>query len=144
MTSVQNMNKQLSHSIFVLIRSPSEITELSNTTETKFTEVNKYIRFVDGSIIIGVEGNPLILRMKNDRISFLENENEVAYISNRRMYITDAEFLDSIIIGNFSFIPRNNGNLSFKKTRDSVKKTINDSENEPILDNAGNYIYESV
>lgn len=122
----------------------SEITELSNTTETKFTEVNKYIRFVDGSIIIGVEGNPLILRMKNDRISFLENENEVAYISNRRMYITDAEFLDSIIIGNFSFIPRNNGNLSFKKTRDSVKKTINDSENEPILDNAGNYIYENV
>lgn len=95
----------------------SEITGLSSSTETKFSEVNKYIRFIDGAIIIGVEGNPLILKMQNDRISFLENGNEVAYISNRRMYITDVEVINSLTIGNFAFLPRNNGNLTFKKVR---------------------------
>lgn len=95
----------------------SEITGLSSDTETKFTEVNKYIRFVDGAIIIGVEGNPFILKMKNERISFLENGSEVAYISNRRMYITDVEVINSLIIGNFAFLPRNNGNLTFRKVR---------------------------
>ena len=89
----------------------------ANNTENKFTDISKYIRFVDGAIIIGIEGNPLILRMQNDRISFLENGNEVAYISNRRLYITDAEVITSLTIGNFAFLPRNNGNLSFRKIR---------------------------
>lgn len=79
--------------------------------------MKKHIRFLDGEIIIGIEGNPLTLKMKNDRISFLENENEVAYISNRRMYINDAEILSSLILGNFAFSPRENGNLSFGKVR---------------------------
>lgn len=94
-----------------------DLGAVTSDTENRFSEINKYIRFVDGSIIIGIEGNPLTLKMQNDRISFLENGVEVAYISNRRMYITDVEVTSSLTIGNFAFIPRNNGNLSFKKVR---------------------------
>ena len=90
---------------------------LASGTDENFNELIKYIRFLDGNIIIGVEGNPLTLKMQNDRISFFENENEVAYISNRRMYINDAEILSSFILGNFAFSPRENGNLSFGKVR---------------------------
>ena len=93
------------------------LNKLSTGTDSEFNEIKKYIRFIDGAIIIGVEGNPLTLKMINDRISFLENGNEVAYISNRRMYINDAEILSSLVLGNFAFTPRTNGNLSFGKVR---------------------------
>ncbi len=95
----------------------SNLNGLTSGTEERFNELNKYIRFVDGAIVIGVEGDPLTLKMINDRISFLENDNEVAYISNRRMYINDAEILSSLMLGNFAFTPRENGNLSFGKVR---------------------------
>lgn len=81
-------------------------------------ENSKYIRFVDGNIILGEIGALLTTKISNGRISFLYNDTiEVAYISDQKLYITNAEILDSIVIGNFGFIPRVNGNLSFKKVR---------------------------
>ena len=81
----------------------------------EFTEIKKYIRFENGNIILGESGNELTLQIQNDRISFLESGSEVAYFSNRKLYVTDGQFLNSLQLGNFAFIPRNNGNLSFKK-----------------------------
>lgn len=81
-------------------------------------ENSKYIRFVDGNIILGEEGALLTTKYANGRISFMYNDMiEVAYLSENKLYITSAEVLDQIIIGNFAFIPRSNGNLSFKKVR---------------------------
>ena len=42
---------------------------------------------------------------------------EIAYMSGGRLYITDGEFLNSLQLGNFTFEPRSNGNLSFKKIK---------------------------
>lgn len=79
-------------------------------------ENSKYIRLVDGNIILGEQGALLTTKIANGRISFLYNDSlEVAYISEQKLYITQAEILESIVIGNFAFIPRANGNLSFKK-----------------------------
>lgn len=79
-------------------------------------ENSKYIRLVDGTIILGEEGAALTTKIANGRISFLYNDSiEVAYISEQKLYITRAEILESIVIGNFAYIPRANGNLSFKK-----------------------------
>jgi hypothetical protein len=81
-------------------------------------ENSKYIRLVDGNIILGEEGALLTTKYANGRISFMYNDMiEVAYLSDNKLYITSAEVLDQIIIGNFAFIPRSNGNLSFKKVR---------------------------
>lgn len=93
------------------------LEEFSEHTDKEFEKINKYIWFEDGGIAIGIEGNPVVLRMCNDRIGFFEGDDEVAYISNRKMYIRDEEILSSLTIGNFAFIPRGNGNLSFKKVR---------------------------
>lgn len=92
-----------------------EIEAVAAGTDAQFEEISKYIRFVDGNIILGEEGNTLTLRIENDRISFLDTGMEVAYFSNNKLYVTDAEFLHSLQLGNFAFIPRSNGNLSFKK-----------------------------
>jgi hypothetical protein len=84
-------------------------------TDAQFAEISKYIRFIDGNIVLGEEGNTLILRIENDRISFLDAGLEVAYFSNNKLYVMDGEFLHSLQLGNFAFMPRDNGNLSFIK-----------------------------
>ena len=81
----------------------------------QFEETRKYIRFENGDIILGEEGNAIILRLENDRIRFLDDGVEVAYISNKQLYITDAHFIHSLQLGSFAFLPRENGNLSLVK-----------------------------
>ena len=91
--------------------------------------------------------DPFYLKIKNNRISFYGSDNqnviedtledgEVAFISSKKMYITEAEVLSSIEVGtnltegseivpvlrvgNYEFVPRTSGNLSirlFKKRR---------------------------
>ena len=81
----------------------------------KFIETEKYIRFDNGDIVLGEEGNAIILRLENDRVRFLDDGVEVAYISDKQLYITDAHFLHSLQLGSFAFLPRGNGNLSLVK-----------------------------
>ena len=93
----------------------ADIESIAAGTDAEFEEIRKYIRFTDGKILLGEIGNELELQIANDRISFLQDGAEVAYISNRKLYITDSHFLRSLQIGSFAFLPRANGNLSFKK-----------------------------
>ena len=90
----------------------SHINEIDGATQQQFQEINKYIRFVDGNIILGESGNEITLKIENDRIAFIQNNNEVAYFSDDKLTVTDGEFLNSLIIGNFAWKPRENGNLS--------------------------------
>lgn len=80
-----------------------------------FNEIHKYIRFIDGNIYIGVEGNLIQLIEKNDRLSFIQGGAEVAYFSNNKLYVNDGQFNSTLRIGNFEFSPRPNGSLDFKK-----------------------------
>lgn len=91
-----------------------DIDDVQSGTNAEFTELRKYIRFVDGNIVLGEEGNELILKIQNDRISFMQSNVEVAYFSNRKLYVLDGEFIHSLRVGSYAFIPRDNGNLSFK------------------------------
>lgn len=93
------------------------VNENDADTRAMFSEINKYIRFVDGDIIIGEIGSPFVLKLQNDRISFLENDTEIAYISGNKIHITDANITSSMRIGNFAFTPRDTGHLSFTKVR---------------------------
>ena len=92
-----------------------DIEAVAAGTDANFEEIRKYIRFVDGMIELGEAGNELKLKIANDRINFLQDGAEVAYFTERKLYVTDAQFLHNLQIGNFAFMPRANGNLSFKK-----------------------------
>lgn len=92
-----------------------DIQAAAEGTDAQFEEIRKYIRFVDGKILLGEVGNELELMIANDRISFLQDGAEVAYFSNRKLYVTDTQILHSLQLGSFAFMPRENGNLSFKK-----------------------------
>lgn len=95
-----------------------EQANINGNTSARFAEITKYIRFVDGDILLGEEGNPLTLRIENDRINFMENGASSAYWQNRKFYAVDGEFLNSLKLGKFAFIPRTTGNLSFTKVVD--------------------------
>lgn len=93
----------------------TDLEALQNGTDAEFEEIKKYIRFIDGKILLGEVGNELELQIAHDRISFLQNNAEVAYFSDNKLFVTDGEYTHSLILGNFAFVPRDNGNLSFKK-----------------------------
>ena len=89
----------------------------SNDAEARqqFTEINKYIRFVNGNIELGDSTNKITLRIESGKIVFLDQGGEVAYFTNQQLHVTHGRFLNSMRIGNFAFIPRDNDNLSFVK-----------------------------
>ena len=91
-----------------------QITMLNGTVQTQIATTSKYIRFVDGNIVIGIEGNPLILKIGNDKISFITDNVEIAYFSSGRLYVNDVEALISLTIGNFAFVPTTTGGMSLK------------------------------
>lgn len=100
-------------------------TELQTTVDTNDAEMReqiqtleKYIRFEDGNIVLGEEGNELTLRIENDRISFLDAGAEVAYFSDKHLVVLDGHFLNSLRVGSFAWLPRENGNLSLVKVGD--------------------------
>ena len=95
------------------------INDNQNSTNQKFDDIRNYLRYEEingvGIVTLGTSGSEIVLRQRNDRVYFEQNGNEVAYISNNQLYITDAQFLNSIRVGNFAFIPRSNGSLGFRK-----------------------------
>ena len=92
----------------------AEIENVDGNVQTQLQEISRYIRFVDGKIVLGEVGNEITLEISNNRLSFLQNNLEVAYMSNNKLFVTNSEFLQNLKIGNFAFTPRSNGNLSLK------------------------------
>lgn len=121
-TNITELNTQIeqtSDSVnFTFSELQKQITNIDGDTKTRFEELIKYIRFVNGDIILGEVGNELSLQITNNRISFLQAGVEVAYMSNNKLHITDANIMNSLQIGRFAFTPRDNGNLSFNMIGD--------------------------
>lgn len=84
----------------------------------KFDDISSYIRFDIDGMEMGKKDGEFKMRLSPKKQSFFMKEKEVAYFSNEELYITDARILRSIRIGNFAFVPRENGNLSFRKVVD--------------------------
>ena len=52
------------------------------------------------------------MRLTNTRLAFIQSGKEMAYFSDNKLYVTQAEILTKLIIGKFAFEPQANGNLS--------------------------------
>lgn len=96
------------------------VENVEGETQAQFRELASYIRGYQNEegqpvLELGSVTSDIILRQTNDRIQFIQNGEEVAYVSNNTLYITDGHFLNSLRVGQFAFIPRENGSLDFKK-----------------------------
>lgn len=85
-----------------------QLNDYSDGSDAAFDEIRKYIRFEDGNILLGNSASPLILKIRNDRIQFLQNGYEVAYISDQRMYNTVCEIIKQLKIGDSAWTVETN------------------------------------
>ena len=94
------------------------VKQLNNQFVTERDERYKYIKFIDGEIWLGKEvpigEDDFKLVIKNDRISFLQNKTEVAYMSNNKLYVTDIHVTSSLQLGKFVLSSRANGNVGLR------------------------------
>ena len=89
-----------------------DLTSAHEATEDELAIFRTYMSFDEQGLVIGKTGNPFTFRVVNDRLAFYMNDTEVAYLSNNKLYVTQAEILTKLIIGRFAFEPQANGNLS--------------------------------
>lgn len=96
----------------------SQLANLDSTYSTNYSEQLKYIKFIDGEIWLGRDADEgqddFKVVISNERIRFLQNNTEVAYISNQSLSITDATVMNRLNLGIFTFVPRKNGNLTLR------------------------------
>ena len=90
------------------------IKEYTEGTNADISQIKEYIDFTsNGDINLHSTGSAFSLNIAKDKISFKDNGTEVAYMSTQKLYITDAQILNSLQIGKFKWIPRDNNNVSF-------------------------------
>jgi len=87
---------------------------VNNNLETYKAEVATNIRFDTNGIELGKTNSPFKSKLTNTKLAFTQNDNEVAYISNNKMYITEAQIVDNMMIGKFIWDIGANGNLTLK------------------------------
>ena len=110
-STIEQLNNQIEFRFVNAIDRAEAIEEVVNENQSVLEE---YIRFSGALIELGRVGNDFTAELSNTQLAFKQNGTAIAYISNNKLYITDAEIKNKLTIGKFAFIPRSNGNLSFK------------------------------
>ena len=103
-SSIEGLSSQL--------RAASDaITIRINTLDENLQPFTKAFRFGEEGLDISATGSEMGLRLSNDRIAFRQNEQEVAYISDEKLYISNAEVTDVLKVGNYQWKRMQDGGL---------------------------------
>lgn len=97
----------------------SQITGVDGDMQEKFTELYKYIHFVNGDIVLGSSENAITLTVENDMISFKKNGEQFGWWDGVDFHTGNivVELNERAQFGNFAFVPRSDGSLSFLKVK---------------------------
>lgn len=84
---------------------------------TQFNEISNYISFANGAIKLGASDSTITLTIENDRIIFRKNGVQFGWWDGDYFHTGNIviETNERAQFGNFAFIPRENGSLSFLK-----------------------------
>ena len=114
--SVASLSEQTESNFTWAVSQINELNEVTQNnqalTEEQLNLIRTYMQFGEDGLTIGKTGNPVTFRVVNDRVAFYMNNTEVAYLSDNKLYVTQAEILTKLVIGKFAFAPQTNGNLS--------------------------------
>jgi phage minor structural protein len=131
-SAVSTSMEQLAESFEFLFNNLQAVVDENDTeARQRFVEIERYIRFENGNIVLGETGNELTLHIEHDRISFLDAGAEVAFFADHKLQVLDGNFLNSLRIGAFEFQRRANGNLSLVK--------VDQAEDMAVLTDAAGY-----
>jgi predicted nucleic acid-binding Zn-ribbon protein len=100
-----------------IVKTNEQITE----NETKQSQYLRYYQDANndnkGTLELGESTSPFKTKITNEELAFTQDGNKVSYINGNKMYITIAEILNALVIGNFGFTPMSNGSLTFGKVK---------------------------
>lgn len=118
-TTVQTITTQFSVMNGIIEANFNTTTENFNGVQGQFANIEKYIRFINGDIVLGNSESAVKLRISNDILYFFTGAddntdlaNALAYFSNGELVVRDVNALHSLTIGNFYWQPEDNGSLS--------------------------------
>lgn len=80
-------------------------------TNTEFETIYKYIRFVDGNIVLGNSESEIVLTIENDELHFSQNGVKVCYISESKMGIREVDVIESASLAGLRFYKASNGSI---------------------------------
>ncbi len=86
--------------------------EIAEDLKSEIQTRQSYIRFENGQIELGQLENIFKAVLDNEALRFKENDEDIAYISNKALNIKDAKVDGDLQIRNFRWQARENGNLS--------------------------------
>lgn len=92
----------------------SEVQGLLDSQTQDMNTLSQYIKFKGASIELGRSDSLAKLIIANDKISFMNGENESAYITGNQLYITDSTILRKLQVGNWIEQEDENGNLNMR------------------------------
>lgn len=118
--TVTSSLKQTSEDITATFETAQSYTkEVDGKLQSFQDTVGTHIRFSTNGIDLGKTDSPFTATLDNTQLAFKENGQTVAYISNNKMHITQAEIKDNLRIGSssngfFTWVQGSSGNLSLK------------------------------
>lgn len=94
-----------------------DLTSTNDKVNGNQQTILTYFDFQADGLTIGLSSSNIKLKLSNNQVQFLRegSSTPVAYFSDGQLYVTDAHFIRSLVLGNFEFVPRTNGNLSLKR-----------------------------
>ena len=108
---------------FVFEDATGRIQKVSDALADDQATLRQYIRFTGALMELGRSDNDFVARLSNEKLAFLENGTEIAYISNHQLYILDAQIKGRLTIANeeigmmYDHIVRSNGHYSIVRRR---------------------------
>lgn len=84
---------------FQFNQSKEFVVEATGPFQEFMTEVKSYQRFTAEGIELGQLNSPFITKLGNEKLSFIQDGVEVAYIQHNKLFITEAQITDSLSIG---------------------------------------------
>lgn len=119
-SNVLDMDSSGTSMIFQTVE--ERLSNLENDSSSEFNSLYSFIRFENGNIVLGEMDSPFSLVIENNKMSFRKNGVTVSF------WDMDSDFFnvgnicvrlgERAQLGNFAFIPRSNGSLSFVKLND--------------------------
>lgn len=93
-----------------------DLDDVAANADARFTALQNYIQLSGGTITLGEVGNPITLKVENDRIGIYINGVAVTYWTANTFQLPVEVVIPvggRLTLGQFAFIPRSNGSLDF-------------------------------
>ena len=84
---------------------------LTNNSQV-LEQLETYIRASTSGLELGASNSSIKAVLSNDRLSFMDGDTEVAYISNNNFYITAGTVTQSIQVGEHKWLAKSTGHMT--------------------------------